>query len=107
MRFYWFCNRIKQKQFSIHWKSAKENIADYFTKVHPTAHHKRIRKYIFIHRALQAYNILTLESVPSLRGLHPMTEWQQGLNALNSYRPKTNAIQGNITTMYEYTVCYL
>jgi hypothetical protein len=43
MRFYWVRDRVRQGQFRIHWRPGAENLADYFTKHHPTAHHRRMR----------------------------------------------------------------
>jgi len=43
MRFYWVRDRVRQGQFCIHWKKGSENLADYFTKHHPPAHHKAMR----------------------------------------------------------------
>jgi hypothetical protein len=43
MRFYWICDRIKQCQFIIHWRASKDNLADYFTNHHSSAHCKLIR----------------------------------------------------------------
>jgi hypothetical protein len=43
MRYYWMRDRVRQKQFRIHWEPGTENKADYFTKHHPPAHHKTIR----------------------------------------------------------------
>jgi hypothetical protein len=48
MRFYWIRDHIKQGQFIIHWRKGTDNIADYFTKHNPPAHHKHIRyNYLF------------------------------------------------------------
>jgi hypothetical protein len=43
MRFYWIRDRVKQNQFEIVWQKGSENLADYFTKHHPAAHHQRVR----------------------------------------------------------------
>jgi hypothetical protein len=43
MRFYWIKDRVKQGQFKIYWGPGFQNLADYFTKHHSLAHHKRIR----------------------------------------------------------------
>jgi hypothetical protein len=43
MRFYWLCNRVAQGQFEIYWEPGKNNLADYPTKHHSPAHHKRVR----------------------------------------------------------------
>ena len=43
MRFYWLKDRAAQKQFHIHWKRGASNLADYYTKHHPTKHHQKVR----------------------------------------------------------------
>jgi hypothetical protein len=43
MRFYWIKDRVKQGQFHIYWGPGYQHLADYFTKHHSPAHHKRIR----------------------------------------------------------------
>jgi hypothetical protein len=39
MRFYWVRDRVKHGHFLVYWRPGTENLADYFTKHHPTAHH--------------------------------------------------------------------
>jgi hypothetical protein len=39
---------VKQGQFQIYWGPGYQNLADYFTKHHSPAHHKRIRN-LYIH----------------------------------------------------------
>jgi hypothetical protein len=46
--FYWIKDRVKQGQFDIYWGPGFQNLADYFTKHHSPAHHKRIRD-VYIH----------------------------------------------------------
>ena len=43
MRYYWIKDRIAQGQFQIVWRAGKQNLADYFTKFHPVAHHVKMR----------------------------------------------------------------
>jgi hypothetical protein len=43
MRFYWLRDRVRQKQFHIHWKKGSSNLGDYVTKHHPTKHHQDVR----------------------------------------------------------------
>ena len=43
MRFYWVKCRIAQGQFKLFWRSGRENITDYFTKLHAQVHHKNTR----------------------------------------------------------------
>jgi hypothetical protein len=43
MRFYWIVDRVRQKQFYVYWAPGASNKADYFTKHHPTAHHRDMR----------------------------------------------------------------
>ena len=44
MRFHWLRDRECQQQFRIYWRPGKMNYADYWTKHHPEAHHRNIRK---------------------------------------------------------------
>ena len=47
MRWYWLKDRVRQRQFHIHWQKGKLNMADYFTKHHPPWYHKMMRfKYL-------------------------------------------------------------
>jgi hypothetical protein len=43
MRFHWLRDCEAQGQFRIHWRPGKTNLADYFTKHHPSAHHVNVR----------------------------------------------------------------
>ena len=43
MRFHWLHDREAQGQFCIYWRPGKTNLADYFTKHHPPAHHVNVR----------------------------------------------------------------
>ena len=43
MRFYWIKDRVKQRQFCVHWKKGATNLADYHTKHHPPSHHVAVR----------------------------------------------------------------
>ena len=42
MRFHWLRDRKAQGQFQIHWRPGKTNLAGYFTKHHPPAHHVNV-----------------------------------------------------------------
>jgi hypothetical protein len=55
MRFYWIKDRVKQGQFNVYWGQGNQNLADYFTKHHSPAHHKRMRE-IYIHASEQTIN---------------------------------------------------
>ena len=39
MGFYWVRDRVIQGQFLVYWMAGENNLADYFTKHHPTIHH--------------------------------------------------------------------
>jgi hypothetical protein len=43
MRFYWVRDRVRQGQFNIYWKKGALNQADYYSKCHPTSHHRQVR----------------------------------------------------------------
>ena len=47
MRFHWLRDRVNQLQFRIYWEKGEDNLADYFTKHHPSEWHRRMRpKYV-------------------------------------------------------------
>jgi hypothetical protein len=43
MRFHWLRNHKAQGQFKIYWRPDNMNLADYFMKHHPPAHHVDVR----------------------------------------------------------------
>jgi hypothetical protein len=55
MRFYWVKDRVKQGQFHVYWGPGYRNLADYFTKHHSPAHHKRMRE-MYIHASEKPMN---------------------------------------------------
>ena len=43
MKFYWVRYRVIQGHYLVYWVILKENLDDYFTKHHPTKHHRSAR----------------------------------------------------------------
>jgi hypothetical protein len=43
VRFNWLRCREAQEQFHFFWRPGGQNLADYWTKHHPAAHHQNIR----------------------------------------------------------------
>ena len=43
MRYYWLRDRVRQKQFNVFWEPGINNLADYPTKHHSGAHHRKVR----------------------------------------------------------------
>ena len=56
MRFKWLLDREQQGQFKIYWRPGKTNLADYFTKHHPPAHHRNVRE-IFLTRVAEVLRL--------------------------------------------------
>eukprot|EP00957_Ditylum_brightwellii_P011840 892469-Ditylum_brightwellii.AAC.1 len=54
MRFYWVHNRCVQGHFLVYWGPGKDNLGDYHTKHHSTAHHQRMRP-MYLHTAYGAF----------------------------------------------------
>ena len=72
MRFFWVRDRVKQNHFKIQWERGKVNRADYFTKHHSAAHHKRTRP-LYINDQLHVNNSLQRSN---LRGcINPITTY--------------------------------
>ena len=61
MRFYWVRDRVRQNQFKIYWRKGESNLADYFTKHHPTAHHRAMRP-IYLHETPTALSLITIHN---------------------------------------------
>jgi hypothetical protein len=51
MRHHWLIDRVKTKQFNLHWKPGSTNKADYTSKHHPPAYHQKMRPFI-LHTAV-------------------------------------------------------
>ena len=68
MNLHWLRDKENSKFFDVFWDNGPNNGADYFTKHHPTAHHRRVRldrKYIRdVHKDLQQKinSLFSLES---------------------------------------------
>jgi hypothetical protein len=84
IHFYWIKDRVKQGQFNVYWGPGFKNLADYFTKHHSPAHHKRIRD-VYIHADERPINQKEFE-IPHCEGVlipqvrlahkHPISPWE-------------------------------
>jgi hypothetical protein len=45
MKFHWLRYRAADGQYYVFWAPGVDNHADFFTKLHPHAHHRRARRY--------------------------------------------------------------
>ena len=55
MRYHWIKDHILKKQFQLRWDEGINNLADYFTKLHPPAHHMGMRPlYLQANATLQS-----------------------------------------------------
>jgi hypothetical protein len=84
MRFYWIKHRVKQGQFNVYWGPGFQNVADYFTKHHSPAHHKRMRD-VYIHANERPINRKGIRDsalrgvlIPQVRPAHkyPIPPWE-------------------------------
>ena len=66
MRYFWLRDRATQKQFKFYWQPGIYNYADYFTKHHPTIHHRQTRNK-FVKDSLNTI-IDAMNSLCELRG---------------------------------------
>ena len=53
MRYYWMRDQVQQGQYRVYWKPGKTNLADYFTKHHPPAHHREMRQKYMVQRIIE------------------------------------------------------
>jgi hypothetical protein len=56
MRFYWIQDRVRQGDLEVGWLQGKNNLADYFTKHHPPAHHIKMRP-TYLHTSNLAHDM--------------------------------------------------
>eukprot|EP00957_Ditylum_brightwellii_P007123 540495-Ditylum_brightwellii.AAC.1 len=75
MRFYWVRNRCTQKHFIIYWQPRVENLGDYHTKHHPTAHHKHVYT-TYLHKPAALANLAMCLSPSGLQGCDESREDQ-------------------------------
>ena len=43
IRLYWMKDRVRLLQFLVYWRKCLDNLGYYFTRYHPTSHHRRIQ----------------------------------------------------------------
>jgi hypothetical protein len=43
MRFHWIRDRVQKNEFIVTWKPGSQNLADYFSKIHPTKRYQESR----------------------------------------------------------------
>lgn len=55
MRYNWLRDQEALKRFRIYWQQGIKNLADYFTKHHPTSHHIKMRP-LYVHMANSLVN---------------------------------------------------
>ena len=61
MNLHWLRDKEVQKHFNIHWEKGSDNGGDYFTKHHPTIHHRQKRsRYVRDTLSLLSQNITSL-----------------------------------------------
>jgi hypothetical protein len=90
MRFYWIQDRVRQNQFLVYWRKGSENLGDYFTKHHSTAHHRQIRP-TYLHVAKQA-NAMEAQS-PARRFMQGCVQLSPSGIPFNPTKPPFSATQ--------------
>jgi hypothetical protein len=73
MRFYWVRDRVRQGEFLIYWRRGADNDADYFTKHHPPAEHRRKRsRYLHVPPSSSSTTVCPLQGcVDTTSGTSP------------------------------------
>ncbi len=50
MRFFWISDKCAQDMYALHWHPGQENLADYQSKHHTSAHHSKVRPW-YLHES--------------------------------------------------------
>ena len=100
MRYYWIRDRVKQQQFYIYWKPGKKNLADYFSKHHPTWYHRKMRK-LYLTPSTEVNSILKQSHWRGCIGNYPEISNKtqinpDGENGYNHKTVKTNARESTL-----------
>jgi hypothetical protein len=62
MQFCWVCAKVQQGHFKDFWAPSRTNPADHFTKHHPTKHHQRGFRPIYLHQPKSTTTLLAIVS---------------------------------------------
>ena len=73
MQDWWMIYRIEQEKSTVEWSKGKHSLSDYFTKLHPSTHHKKVR---------HIYNYEPGVSTTSLQGCVEILEQAHNLSLL-------------------------
>ena len=89
MRFYWIQDRVRQGHYIVYWRPGSKNLGDYFTKHHPTTHHRLIRPtYLQVaQRSRPAHSANSLHYSSPLRPLQGCAELRPGSQTTYRTRP--------------------
>ena len=66
MRYYWLRDKVTQDKFNIYWAPGKNNDGDYYTKKHPTTHHRTIRNRYVLNMLRTRQNRERIGLIPAL-----------------------------------------
>ena len=111
-RFYWLQDRVEQGEFRVFWAPGKYNLADYFTKYHSPATHRKLRPiYTYMKgkspTSLQGcIEILTSTDKPRQLPIHKTSMQGNHHSNVNASQPQsyrlldklTNALKSKIMT---------
>ena len=109
MRYFYACDQVDKKYFTVYWHPGAENLGDYASKHHEAAHHKLVRP-IYLHevnsprvltRALTPQQVrkLGVGKTPSKRGRSS----QGGTSTGRSYTPPLTAVAAHAFAGPAYT----
>jgi hypothetical protein len=59
MKYFWVGDKVAQDLYSLGWYPRQENLADYQSKHHPSAHHTAVHPY-YLHEEIPPWNYLRL-----------------------------------------------
>lgn len=99
MRFYWVRDRVQQGQFQVYWQPGSDNLADYFTKHHPTSHHRKIQD-VYLQPNLHISKSESSSSSSPLQGCIKPTKVRPISQPANDSQPLLYTHNGQTATQY-------
>ena len=90
-------DRIEQGQFIVEWSKGKHSLSDYFTKRHPSTHHKKVRS---IYNYEPGVSPTSLQGcIEILKKAHNLNKHTRALNCLNKQNDDRSINSHNMNTL--------
>ena len=97
MHDWWMFDRIEQGQFTVEWSKRNHSLSYYFTKRHPSIHHKKVRP---IYNNEPGVSPTSLQGcIEILKQAHKLNKPTRALTCLNTQNTGRSINSHNMSTL--------